>query len=553
MTAWYEVPSIPDAARLGGKRLHLLANGDLRESANKKCWPVQREFEARLTTAFHELGWELVRAHQFSESRGHGFIASQAEGADVFQNIHPEDPVVVAETVWQYSDHILERLLNHQAPILIVCNWSGEWPGLVGALNLRASLTAFEREYAFLWVEDDDWEAAKGKLREWTNTSEIQHDTSHVRDLSSLDSFSVAERELGEKMAAWVRRRGVRMGVFDRWCMGMANAAIPESLLYPLGVSPVYLSQSDLVAETEAVSEADYMAVYRWFLKSGMKFHWGQDPETELTTDQVIKQSAMYVAAVRQVIEHRLDCVGIQYQQGLRRCSPASDLVEAALNNSERPPVLGLDGNPFRDGQPIPHFNEVDMCAGLDGLFTYYLAKAMGQPVENTLHDLRFGSEWEDRFVFDLEISGGAPPAHYRDGWRSAHGYRQPEMYFKLGGSTCSGITEPGPGIWSRVFLEGGELHVDIGRCTVVNLPESEAQRRLDDTTNVWPLAPTHFYGVSRDQAMARHRGNHVQLSLTTSEEMGDKLALAKAAMFHSAGVRVHFCGTNHQGQPLAG
>ena len=43
------------------------------------------------------------------------------------------------------------------------------------------------------------------------------------------------------------------------------------------------------------------------------------------------------------------------------------------------------------EGEPLPHFNEVDECAGLDGLMTYRVHKAMGQPVENTLHDLRWG------------------------------------------------------------------------------------------------------------------------------------------------------------------
>ena len=39
-------------------------------------------------------------------------------------------------------------------------------------------------------------------------------------------------------------------------------------------------------------------------------------------------------------------------------------------------------------GQPLPHFNEVDECAGLDGLMTQRVHAALGQPVENTLHDL---------------------------------------------------------------------------------------------------------------------------------------------------------------------
>jgi hypothetical protein len=59
---------------------------------------------------------------------------------DVFAHIHPDAPLVVAEAVWQYSGHLWAGLLSHRGPILTVANWSGQWPGLVGMLNLNACL-----------------------------------------------------------------------------------------------------------------------------------------------------------------------------------------------------------------------------------------------------------------------------------------------------------------------------------------------------------------------------------------------------------------------------
>src|SRR5690606_13393146 len=118
------------------------------------------------------------------------------------------------------------------------------------------------------------------------------------------------------------------------------------------------------------------------------------------------------------------------------------------------------------------HFNEVDECAGLDGLITYRLHKAMGQPVENTLHDLRWGDY--DRtgtvkdYVWVFEISGAAPPEHFINGWKGARGERQPPMYFRLGGSTVKGISKPGEIIWSRIYVADDALHMDIGRAGVV-------------------------------------------------------------------------------------
>ena len=118
------------------------------------------------------------------------------------------------------------------------------------------------------------------------------------------------------------------------------------------------------------------------------------------------------------------------------------------------------------------------MCWGLDGLITNRVQNALGQPVESTLHDIRWGdfdrSGTTDQYVWVLLISGAAPPAHFIDGWAGADGYRQPAMYFPNGGSTLRGISRPGEIVWSRIYIEQGQLWMDIGRGTVVQLPEVE-------------------------------------------------------------------------------
>ena len=113
----------------------LVASGDLREGANVVCWPTQKAMEAKLTKVLADLGHELVRAHP-EKAAGHGFIASQREGMDIFATIAPDAPLIVAEAVWQYSHHVLAGLTTHRGPILTVANWSGQYPGLVGLLNI---------------------------------------------------------------------------------------------------------------------------------------------------------------------------------------------------------------------------------------------------------------------------------------------------------------------------------------------------------------------------------------------------------------------------------
>ena len=136
------------------KTVLMVANGDLRPSANKQCWPAQAAMERALARAFSRLGARLVRAHPYKPESGHGFISSQKEGMAVFAGIDRKAPLVVAESVWQYSHHLLAGLISHRGPILTVANWSGAWPGLVGMLNLNASLTKAGVAYSTLWSED---------------------------------------------------------------------------------------------------------------------------------------------------------------------------------------------------------------------------------------------------------------------------------------------------------------------------------------------------------------------------------------------------------------
>ena len=144
--ATYAVPELETPTPIAAKEVLLVASGDLRQSANQVCWPAQQKMEEKLIGAFRAEGYALRRAHPYDERLKHGFIHSQRMGMDIFEHIHPDAPLVVAEAVWQYSYHILPGLLGHRGPILTVANWSGEWPGLVGMLNLNGCLHKAGRE-----------------------------------------------------------------------------------------------------------------------------------------------------------------------------------------------------------------------------------------------------------------------------------------------------------------------------------------------------------------------------------------------------------------------
>src|SRR5262245_42088802 len=104
--------------RLKPRHAYLIANGDLRLSANQTCWPEQAKMEAILARALKSEGWSVVRAHPYDTQKKHGFIDSQKMGMGVFRQLDPEAPLIVAECVWQYSHHILNGLFTHRGPIL---------------------------------------------------------------------------------------------------------------------------------------------------------------------------------------------------------------------------------------------------------------------------------------------------------------------------------------------------------------------------------------------------------------------------------------------------
>jgi len=524
----------------------LVCSGDLRQSANLRCWPMQQKMEEDLTEALHKHSWTLKRAHDYNEEKGHGFIDYQHIGIKIFRQIDKTKPLIVAESVWQYSHHVLAGLISHQGPILVVANWDGTYPGLVGALNLTGSLTKAGVTYSFLWSKDFRDNFFTSGLKEWLDTGKVTHDYSHVKrfDISKVqqDSLMVAER-----FAARIKDDKVIMGVFDEGCMGMFNAIVPDVLIHALGIYKERLSQSTLYARMLTVSDQEANAVLDWMLGKGMNFVWGTDPVNELTREQTLEQCKMYVAAVRLADEFGCDTIGIQYQQGLKELTAASDLAEGLLNNTDRPPVFNVKGKELYPNKALPHFNEVDECAGIDGYVTYHLWRELGLNGDNTLHDLRYGETFtiagKEEFVWVFLISGAAPASHFKGGYAGAESMRQPPMFFGKGGGTLRGVSRPGKIVWSRIYMEDNALWCDIGTGRCVELPDFEVERLWNLTDPQWPVMHGVLDGVSRDQLMAKHKANHIQVVYVDGDYDVRKAAEIKAATFGKLEIKVNFCG----------
>jgi hypothetical protein len=344
--------------------------------------------------------------------------------------------------------------------------------------------------------------------------------------------------------------------------MGMENAVFGNELLYPCGLGKENISQSELLARMGTVSDAEGQAVIDWLKERGMKFHLGPDEEKDLTENQLLEQGKMYIAAVRIANKYGCDAIGIQFQQGLKDCCAASDLVEGILNNPERPPVIGDEKDKphykeeIRPGEAIPCFNEVDGGCAVDLVLSNPLWKALGEDPSANQEDVRWSRRYSgavktaqgelhlrDEEIWVELLSGSSPASHFENGYASAESFRQDPIYFPKGGGTLFGVGKPGEVVASRVYIDGnGELCINLMRGGVCGLPEEETRDRLEQTQPEWPIKHLIRYGVIRDN-MILHPSNHETILYASSAQKANQLMFAKAAMAQKIGLKAYIWG----------
>ena len=520
------LPAAQPLIKAGDKEVLVVTNADLRESANVACWPVQNKFEDKLEKALAgRFGIQTKRAHLYKGDKGHGFISSQREGSDLFATIDPQAPVIVLLTAWQYSHHLAPSLATHKGPVLLLANFDGTWPGLVGMLCMAGTLTSLGKTYSRLWSSDFDDEFFFNGLESWLKTGVIKHDTSYLHPVDALHPvMKSAAGAVGRQVGEFVLRNKEIMGLFDSFCMGMINGVFPQKALVDIGMPMESLSQSALLVEMAKVPQSLREECLKWYEERGMKFQFGSDPAKELTRDQVLEQCAMMIAMARFTQRFGLSSVGVQYQQGLAHSCAASDFAEGAIGSTARFPIPDENGNIIRAGKPITCINEVDMGTGIPQTMLFRLLDSLGLPSETTLHDIRWGSEYEGTFYWDFEISGSVPFEHLKGGVAGATGYRQPAMYFPKGGSSIHGQGKSGRLIWARAHYEGTQTFLHIGTGTAVELPAAEFERRRKATTYEWPLLNCTLDGVGRDDLMAGHQSNHITIAYVDEDKLQDVL-----------------------------
>ena len=522
VTLCLDLPIHPKTFFAHKNEVLLVTNGDLRESANLACWPVQQKFENKLQHVLQEkFNFSIKRIHEIDPNTGHGFISNQRQGANIMSRIDPKAPLIVLLTAWQYSHHIAPSLAKHQGPILILANFDGTWPGLVGALCLEGTLTSLGVAYSRLWSENFDDAFFYNGLETWLTQGSIHHDLSYLKEIKIGDPLTTTTHaQMGKQVGEYIIEHKEIIGLFDSFCMGMINGVFPQQALIDIGMPLESLSQSALVYEMSLVPPALRESCLQWYEAQGMTFQFGQDEATELTRAQVLEQCAMMIAMARFVKRFGLTSIGVQYQQGLKDVCAASDFAEGAIGSTLRFPIPDEKGEIIAANKPIPCINEVDMGTAIPQTMLYRLLDSLGLPAETTLHDIRWGSDYQGTFYWDFEISGSVPFEHLKGGIKGATGFRQPAMYFPKGGSTIGGQGKAGHFIWARAHYEGTQTIMHIGTGEAFELDKTEHQRRLNATSKEWPLMNCILHGVTRNDLMAGHQSNHISVAYVPKEHL---------------------------------
>jgi L-fucose isomerase len=173
------------------------------------------------------------------------------------------------------------------------------------------------------------------------------------------------------------------------------------------------------------------------FPEKGMDIRLGYDSVKHLTRDKVIFQMKVYFALLELKKQFGLDFLGIQDQLDWIEHYPATDLSLRILNNKLRP-----DSN----GETIVASTEADDRAAI----TMQVLKLLsgGHPVG--FNDFRY---WDSKRGLYWFVNSGslAPYIAYghHDSLQGTRSERQPYMYFKQNGDTCSAVVQ---------ILGGGDM-----------------------------------------------------------------------------------------------
>lgn len=500
-------------------RVGIFWPGDYRSKPNGLAQPNAEQATIQMERALKKLGRASYRIE--------GFITRPHEAIEKLGPV--DDPLVGVCVHWCYAPHTTDGVVGKNSPLLLASNFSGLWPGLVGLLNTGACLESLGRKFSRVWSEAEDWTADNvfmDRLDEWLNTGRISYTTEQIGYSVPISKDALdRSRSVAEK----IRKRRILALMLGDTSMGMINGYFGPRRLAPIGFSEHKIDQAWIIHRGRSISDRRLNNAMAFVKESGIKFHWGELGAEDFDENASKEQLRDYLTVLDIVNEFKADCVGWQYQLGLVPLRPPSDFAEGLLNSICRPES---------NGDVIITATEGDQGNLVPMELMKRLLKSKGLHQGVMFHDVRWGAEYEGRFLWVL-LNSGSCGAYAMSGdsntLRGVHSYRQPPEYFPIPGGTFSGEALPGLITWARAYLKNNELWMDVGKGEVVALPEQIRERWWTETTREWPFMAADL-GVSQETLMGHYMSNHIAVAY--GDILGEMVALSQML-----GFRIRFLG----------
>lgn len=495
------------------KQVFLFWPGDGRKAPNDLARPSIEKATHQLQLALRKLG----RQPRVVE----GFISKPHESIEKLGPI--EDPMIGVCVHWIYGPHTTEGVVGKDYPLLLASNFSGEWPGLVGLLNTGACLESLDRKFSRIWTDSQEWTSDKkfmDRLGQWCETGGINYSK---KDLSYDAKVSSQAKKTARKIADEIRKRHILILMLGDTSMGMINGYFGPRMLPKYGFAEHKIDQAWIIDRGKRIDAKRVQDAFKFVSDRGVTFHWRENGSADFDENATCEQLRDYLAVLDLLGEYKADCLGWQYQLGLIPLRPPSDFSEGLFNSVCRPESNGdtvVTSTEADQGNVIP----MEMMKRL------LKSKALHQAV--FFHDVRWGGEWNGRFIWVLLNSGSSGAYafnHEVDSLRGVHSYRQPAAYFPTPGGTFTGESLAGKVTWARSYIRNGVLWMDIGRGEVVQLPPDIRDQWWKGTTREWPFMAADL-GMSRDTLMAHYMSNHIAVAY--GDIFGEMVALSQELGF---------------------
>ena len=495
-------------------RIGIFWPGDYRGKPTEDALPEITEATRRLEAALDRLGKKHYRIE--------GFLTRPHESIEKLGPV--DDPLIGVYAHWVYGPHTTDGTVGKDTPLLLASNFSGKWPGLVGLLNTSACLETVGRRHSRIWTDAADWtadDAFMANLEQWCNVGNVSYPKEHIAYSAPVDEGAV---RLAREIAGEINKRRILILMLGDTSMGMINGYFGPRLLSRVGFAEHKVDQAWLVDRGRRIDHKRIEDAYRFIVDAGVVFHYNEAGAADFDENATKEQLRDYLTVLDLVDEFRADCMGWQYQLGLIPLRPPSDFAEGLLNSGCRPEG---DGNTIVDSTEADQGNVIPM----ELMKRILIKKGMDEGV--MFHDVRWGAEFDGRFLWVLLNSGSCSAYafnHDMKSLRGVHSYRQPSAYFPNPGGTFTGESLPGEITWARSYIKEDELWMDVGRGEVVKLPEATRDAWWEGTTRQWPFMATDM-GISRDTLMAHYMSNHAAVAY--GDIFGEMVALSRELGFN--------------------